>query len=78
MLLDPGTVPKKWQMLVSSSPLLREKYRVCKKTNLFKPPRSHYDSITDVSVYVCVRVYVLQCACERVNPHVSVRENELV
>lgn len=52
MLLDPGTVPKRWHALVASSPGLRDRFRICRKSHLFKPPRSHYDSLTNVSVWV--------------------------
>ncbi|KAJ1476099.1 DHHC palmitoyltransferase-domain-containing protein [Baffinella frigidus] len=44
-LLDPGTVPQKWHdAIVASSE--RSKHRICGKSQMFKPPRSHFDSIT--------------------------------
>uniref|UniRef100_A0A7S4P7B2 Palmitoyltransferase n=1 Tax=Guillardia theta TaxID=55529 RepID=A0A7S4P7B2_GUITH len=43
--IDPGTVPKRWHDAVIRSPL-RSRYRICRKCHMYKPPRSHFDSIT--------------------------------
>lgn len=45
MLLDPGTVPPGWHSTIAASPH-RERFKICKKCHMYKPPRSHYDSIT--------------------------------
>eukprot|EP00802_Teleaulax_amphioxeia_P016074 Tamp_16182.p1 GENE.Tamp_16182~~Tamp_16182.p1 ORF type:complete len:330 (-),score=44.87 Tamp_16182:493-1452(-) len=45
LLLDPGTVPKEWHNAVLHSPA-RAGYKICSKCHMYKPPRSHYDSIT--------------------------------
>ena len=47
MLLDPGAVPGKWHAKVATTPHLRNRFYLCRKTNLYKPPRAHYDFITD-------------------------------
>ena len=42
VLVDAGTVPDWWQAEAAQNP----NSPVCQKSGLFKPPRSHYDSIT--------------------------------
>ena len=50
---DPGTVPLRWQKAVERMSEDAEEegkqfelYRRCRGSKLFKPPRSHYDSVT--------------------------------
>ena len=47
LLLDPGTVPREWHLAVLASPARRRSmYNICQKSHLYKPERSHFDSIT--------------------------------
>lgn len=47
VFVDPGTTPFEWHQHISRSPAsVREQYRLCPKTNTYRPPRSHFDSIT--------------------------------
>ena len=47
VFVDPGTTPLEWHQQISRSPAsVREHYRLCPKTNMYRPPRSHFDSIT--------------------------------
>ena len=43
---DPGTVPPEWHRAVSSDPQLAAQHRVCPRTGLYRPLRSHYCSVT--------------------------------
>eukprot|EP01059_Diplonema_ambulator_P011084 TRINITY_DN21058_c0_g1_i1.p1 TRINITY_DN21058_c0_g1~~TRINITY_DN21058_c0_g1_i1.p1 ORF type:complete len:330 (+),score=32.35 TRINITY_DN21058_c0_g1_i1:46-1035(+) len=45
VLIDPGTVPVWWHDAVAAK--AQRDYPVCKKCNLHKPPRSHFDSETE-------------------------------
>ncbi len=44
MFTDPGTVRKQWHREVAGTS--QPAYPMCKKSNYFKPPRSHFDSVT--------------------------------
>ncbi len=47
VFVDPGTTPLEWHQLIARSPAsVQERYRLCPKTNMYRPPRSHFDSIT--------------------------------
>lgn len=47
VFVDPGTTPLEWHQQISqSSATVREQYRLCPKTNMYRPPRSHFDSVT--------------------------------
>lgn len=50
MLLDPGGIPRRWHTMVAASPGLRDRFRLCRKTNVYKPPRAHFDTITNSQV----------------------------
>lgn len=50
MLTEPGRVPMEWHSKVANSEKLSSKYRKCRKTNLYKPPRSSYDALTGTIV----------------------------
>ena len=45
-LTDPGTVPQAWHDRIASDPQLAARYRFCHKSGLYRPPRSHYCSVT--------------------------------
>ena len=44
VLTDPGTVPESWQR--DAAALSRSVYPQCRRSGLYKPPRSHYCSVT--------------------------------
>ncbi|KAJ9469734.1 putative protein S-acyltransferase 13 [Diplonema papillatum] len=44
VITDPGTVPPWWHEAVSTT--APSSYPMCRKSKLFKPPRSHFDSST--------------------------------
>ena len=46
VLTDPGTVPQAWHDRIASDPQLAARYRLCHKSGLYRPPRSHYCSVT--------------------------------
>jgi len=46
VLTDPGTVPQAWHDRIASDPQLAARYRLCPKSGLYRPPRSHYCSVT--------------------------------
>eukprot|EP00300_Choanocystis_sp_HF-7_P040534 c7014_g1_i2.p1 GENE.c7014_g1_i2~~c7014_g1_i2.p1 ORF type:complete len:250 (+),score=48.37 c7014_g1_i2:212-961(+) len=47
-VIDPGTVPLSWHTAVlSSSEATQNRFKKCRRSGLFKPPRSHYDSVTE-------------------------------
>ena len=50
MLLDPGGIPKRWHSKIAASPGLRDRFRLCRKTNVYKPPRANFDHITNSQV----------------------------
>ena len=43
---DPGTVPSEWHAAVARDPLLAAQHRLCSKSKLYRPLRSHYCSVT--------------------------------
>ena len=43
---DPGTVPQAWSDRIASDPQQAARYRYCHKSGLYRPPRSHYCSVT--------------------------------
>ena len=45
LLIDPGCVPEEWQTKVRELGKASG-YPVCRRTGQYKPPRSHYDSVT--------------------------------
>ena len=47
VLTDPGTVPQAWHDRIASDPQLAARYRLCHKSRLYRPPRSHYCSVTE-------------------------------
>ena len=47
VLTDPGTVPQAWHDRIASDPQLAARYRLCHKSGLYRPPRSHYCSVTE-------------------------------
>ena len=44
---DPGTAPDAWQRQMSAAASRGESIPVCRRSGLYKPPRSHYDSVTE-------------------------------
>ena len=47
VLTDPGTVPQAWHDRIASDPQLAARYRLCHKSGLYRPPRSHYCLVTE-------------------------------
>eukprot|EP00298_Acanthocystis_sp_HF-20_P001887 c12360_g2_i1.p1 GENE.c12360_g2_i1~~c12360_g2_i1.p1 ORF type:complete len:286 (-),score=77.42 c12360_g2_i1:50-886(-) len=46
-LVDPGTVPQRWHdSIFEADPYVRSMVPICQKCQMYKPPRSHFDSIT--------------------------------
>ena len=46
-LVDPGTTPLEWHQAVARSPAaVRQRYQLCPKTARYRPPRSHFDSVS--------------------------------
>jgi hypothetical protein len=45
-LVDAGTVPKEWHDMVIQNDALQNMFPRCRRCNMFKPPRSHFDSVT--------------------------------
>lgn len=43
---DPGTVPLAWHRMVEASEQLAGEHRFCRKSRLYRPLRSHFDSVT--------------------------------
>lgn len=43
---DPGTVPIAWHRMVEADETLSSHHRFCRRSNLFRPLRSHYCSVT--------------------------------
>lgn len=47
VFVDPGTTPLEWHQQITRAPAsVSQQYRLCPKTNMYRPPRSHFDSIT--------------------------------
>ena len=47
VLVDPGTVPPRWDAEVRALPLARRaEFRYCKRSSTYKPHRSHYCSVS--------------------------------
>jgi len=44
---DPGTPPDSWQRQMSAAASRGESVQVCRRSGLYKPPRSHFDSVTE-------------------------------
>jgi palmitoyltransferase len=44
--VDPGTPPEAWQREMSEAERRGERVNVCQRSGLYKPPRSHFDSVT--------------------------------
>ena len=55
VLTDPGTVPPEWHERVAADARLAARTRLCTKSRLYRPPRSHYCSVTQ-------RVVLNMCA----------------
>mmetsp|Transcript_11928 Transcript_11928/g.30575 ORF Transcript_11928/g.30575 Transcript_11928/m.30575 type:complete len:360 (-) Transcript_11928:226-1305(-) len=47
MCTDPGTPPEEWQQQMAAAVSRGETVPVCRRSGLYKPPRSHYDSVTE-------------------------------
>ena len=46
-LVDPGTTPLEWhQAIARSNSEVRQRYQLCPKTQRYRPPRSHFDSVS--------------------------------
>jgi len=43
---DPGTVPTAWHRMVESDEALAGQHRFCRRSNLYRPLRSHFCSVT--------------------------------
>ena len=43
---DPGTPPESWQRQMAAAVARGENVPVCRRSGLYKPPRSHFDSVT--------------------------------
>lgn len=43
---DPGTVPQEWHEAIAKDEALAAQHRVCPRTGLYRPLRSHYCSVT--------------------------------
>lgn len=47
---DAGSTPAGWHDMIASQPeTVRRNYKLCPKTHMYRPPRSHYDSVTRAS-----------------------------
>ena len=46
VLTDPGTVPPEWHERVAADARLAARTRLCTKSRLYRPPRSHFDSVS--------------------------------
>lgn len=44
--VDPGVPPESWQREMASLASSGEAVLVCRRSGLYKPPRSHFDSVT--------------------------------
>jgi hypothetical protein len=47
MFTDPGTPTQEWQRTMAAAVGRGEHVPVCRKSGLYKPPRSHFDSVTE-------------------------------
>lgn len=47
MCTDPGTPPEEWQRQMTVVTSRGESVPVCRRSGLYKPPRSHFDSVTE-------------------------------
>ena len=43
---DPGTVPLAWHQMVEADETLSSEHRYCQRNKVYRPLRSHFDSIT--------------------------------
>ena len=47
VFIDAGTTPAQWHDMIANRPASeRNEFRWCTKTNMYRPPRSHFDSVT--------------------------------
>ena len=46
MFTDPGTPPEEWQRQMQTAVAQGQTIAVCRRSGLYKPPRSHFDSVT--------------------------------
>jgi hypothetical protein len=47
MFTDSGTTPQSWHESITNAPEhVQNEFKMCPKTNMYRPPRSHYDSMT--------------------------------
>ena len=44
---DPGTAPEAWQRQMAAEVALGKEVTICRRSGLYKPPRSHFDSVTE-------------------------------
>uniref|UniRef100_A0A7S2NA50 Palmitoyltransferase n=1 Tax=Haptolina brevifila TaxID=156173 RepID=A0A7S2NA50_9EUKA len=44
---DPGTPPEEWQRQMTAAVARGESVPICRRSGLYKPPRSHFDSVTE-------------------------------
>ena len=44
--VDPGVPPETWQRQMAARAAKGEPVQVCRRSGLYKPPRSHFDSVT--------------------------------
>jgi len=47
MCTDPGTTPREWQQEMQAAVARGETVPVCRRSGLYKPARSHFDSVTE-------------------------------
>jgi palmitoyltransferase len=45
--IDPGTVPAQWHSAIEANESFHQSFKRCRRCNMFKPPRSHFDSVTE-------------------------------
>ena len=43
---DPGTVPLAWHQMIEGDEKLASEHRFCRKSKLYRPLRSHFDSVS--------------------------------
>ena len=44
---DPGTAPQWWQRQMAQEVATGREVTICRRSGLYKPPRSHFDSVTE-------------------------------
>jgi len=45
--VDPGVPPETWQQQMAAQAAAGEAVQVCRRSGLYKPPRAHFDSVTE-------------------------------